>query len=365
MSARKYILSGECRVTNDECWAFGGLSFAIRHSTFGIRHSPLATRHSALGILLIFLSCLGPSTSAGQAWTLPKGTAYVKTSYGSATAAQQFTFDGRATDYINGLPGDTYRDRSLYLYSEFGLSDNFSAILSVPYKRTFVRDHSFRFRIFGLGSIAIGGRLSLLPLLAKTPARQSLSVNLMAYVPTGYTRNFTPSTGAGQVDFQGTLFWGQSFYPFPGYAQLGLGYRHRSSIYLLSQSTPCNSGSDIHCITDPQAAYGDELLFHAEAGISPFNGLILLQAIGSGAWALKKPQVGFSAINPLPTHQRIVKAGAGLTLYPFHAAKSPATNTSGLRTLGFSAQYFQVLYGRNTINSRDLFLGIELRPRFF
>lgn len=351
MSTRNYISSAECRVSSVEYGAHWGLPFVIRHS--------------ALVTLLTCLGCLLPAIANGQAWTLPKGTAYVKTSYGSATAAQQFTFDGRSSDYINGLPGDTYRDRSLYLYSEIGVSDNFSAIISVPYKRTFVRDHAFRFRIFGLGSVAVGGRISLLPLLGKSSKRQSLSVNLMAYVPTGYTRNFTPSTGAGQLDFQGTLFLGHSFHPFPAYAQLGLGYRHRSSIYLLSQATPCNSGSDIHCITDPQAVYGDELLFHVETGISPFNGLILLQAIGSGAWSLKKPQVGFSAINPLPTHQRLVKAGAGLTLYPFRATNRPSSDTSGLRTLGFSAQYFQVLYGRNTINSRDLFLGIELRPRFF
>ena len=44
-----------------------------------------------------------PSPARGQAWTLPKGESYVKVSYGHVTAAEQYTFDGRATDYINGL----------------------------------------------------------------------------------------------------------------------------------------------------------------------------------------------------------------------------------------------------------------------
>ncbi len=291
---------------------------------------------------------------------MPRGEAYVKVSYGQVTAGKQFTFDGRATDYINGLPGDTFRDRSLYLYSEMGLSDHFTLVLSVPYKRTFVRDHAFRFRIFGLGSVSIGGRLALLPLLGVSPSQSTLAFNFMAFVPTGYTRNFTPSTGAGQVDVQATLFFGQSLYPLPAYAQIGAGYRHRSSIYLFSQSAPCISGSDIHCITDPHANYGDELVFHAEAGLSPFNGLVLLQAIGAGVWAIEAPRVGFSAINPLPTHQRVLKAGIGFAFYPLKAIKGRV-----LDDLGISVQYFKTLYGRNTIKSRDLFTGIEYRPKLF
>ena len=197
-------------------------------------------------------------------------------------------------------------------------------------------------------------------MLGIKPGRSALSVNAMAYIPTGYTRNFTPSTGAGQVDFQASVYYGVSLYPVPAYAQFGAGYRHRSSIYQLSQSAPCISGSDIHCITDPNAAYGDELLFHGEVGLSPFKGLLLIQAIGSAAWALQQPQVGFSAVNPLPTHQRLLKLGAGLTVYPFRLLKGKTMDS-----LGFSAQYFTTPLGRNTINSRDLFVGLEFRPRFF
>jgi hypothetical protein len=301
-----------------------------------------------------------PGQASAQAWTMARGEAYVKAFYGKVTAAEQFTFDGRTTDYIDGLAGDTYRDRSLYLYSEIGLSDRFSLIVSAPYKRTFVRDQSFRFRIFGLGTATLGGRIALLPLLGLPTDQNALAANLYFYIPTGYTRNFAPSTGAGQVDIQGSLFYGRSFYPAPAYAQVGAGYRYRSSLYLFSGAAPCRTGSDIHCIADARPSYGDEFLFHAEAGVSPFGGALFLQALATSIWSVQVPVVGFSAINPIPTHQRYIKAGGGIALYPFRIVNAPH-----LATLGFSVQYFLTPYGRNTIHSRDLFIGIEFRLRLF
>ncbi len=350
-------MSTRCTYRRTVGSTFDARGLSLLDSTTKLVRTTLDRRVFGIMLLFILIAC---QPANGQAWTLPKGSAYVKLSYGHITAAEQFTFDGRSTDYINGLPGDTFRDRSLYLYSEIGLSDHFSLILSAPYKRTFVRDHAFRFRIFGMGNLMIGGRYSLLPLLGMQSGRQALSVNAYAYIPTGYTRNFTPSAGAGEIAFQASLFYGLSLYPVPAYAQFGAGYRHRSSIYTFSQSAPCISGADIHCITDPNTTYGDELLFHGELGLSPLKGLLLIQAIATAAWSVQEPAVGFSAINPLPTHQRLFKMGAGLTVYPFRLFRGTA-----LHSLGLSVQYFSTPLGRNTINSRDLFVGFELRPRFF
>ncbi len=306
------------------------------------------------------IASLFPWEATAQAWTMPRGESYVKFFYGRVTAAEQYTFDGRATDYIDGLSGDTFRDRSLYVYSEIGVSDRFSLVLSAPYKRTFVRDHAFRFRVFGLGTASIGGRLALLPILGISSERSALSANLMAHVPLGYTRNYAPSTGSGQLDLQASLFYGHSFHPIPAYAQIGAGYRYKSELYVFSGATSCRGGSDIHCIADAKPAYGDELLFHAEAGISPFGGLVLIQALATSAWSVEAPTVGFSALNPIPTHQRYAKVGGGLVVYPFRLSKMPLFST-----LGLSVQYFKTPFGQNTINSRDLFVGIEYRPRFF
>ena len=317
--------------------------------SFGIRH-----------LVILLAIWMAPALVNAQAWTMPRGEAYVKFFYGKVTAAERYTFDGRATDYISGLAGDTFRDRSLYVYSELGLSDQFSLIFSAPYKRTFVRDHAFRFRIFGFGNISLGGRLALFPLLGIESKQGVLAVNTMLSVPAGYTRNYTPSTGAGQIDLQGSLFYGHSFSPLPAYSQVGIGYRHRSSWYWFSQYAPCRPGSDIHCIAGAQPDQGDEWLLHAEAGLSPLRGLVLLQILGAGIWSLKKPAVGFSAINPIPTHQRYIKLGAGVTIYPLRKLQTPLYNT-----LGLSLQYFETIFGRNTIKSTDLFVGVEIRPSFF
>ncbi|NND72524.1 MAG: hypothetical protein HKN43_13190 [Rhodothermales bacterium] len=310
-------------------------------------------------MLLISISAVTPNAVFSQAWNPPKGTAYVKFSYGHVTAADQYTFHGTTTDYIQGLPGDTYRDRSLYAYTEIGLTDNVSLVVSVPYKRTFVRDHAFRFRIFGFGTATVGGRFSLSPLLGLENSRNAVAANVTAFVPLGYTRNYTPSAGSGQLGVETSISFGHSFYPLPAYVQVATGYRLRSSQYFLSAAADCRIGSDIHCSSDSKPDFGDELVVRAETGISPFNGLVLVQLLSSLTWSLKEPMVGFSAINPVPTHQRYVKTGVGAAIYPFVLLHKP-----GLSSFGISAQYFITPYGRNSINSRDVFLGVELKPSF-
>ena len=293
-----------------------------------------------------------------QAWTQPPGGAYLKAFYGKVDAAEQYAFDGQAVDFISGLPGDTFRDRSLYLYSETGLSKAVTLVLTVPYKRIFVRDQAYRFRTFAFGSVAIGARVSLLEVLGRQPSRNALAANLSANVPMGYKRNYAPSGGPGQVDLQAMVNYGRSFWPFPAYAQGGAGYRHRTSVFAFSGAVECQQGRDINCIGDVRPDFGDEVLFSAEVGGTPFGGALLVQGLVGGSWSVGAPSVGFSALNPIPTHQRFVKMGGGATVYPFEVLGMPA-----LESIGVGLQYFLTTMGRNTINSRDLFVGIEFRTQ--
>ena len=290
---------------------------------------------------------------------MPRGEHYVKITGSYVTASDQYTFDGRVADFINGVEGRAYRDESLYLYGEFGLFDNITLVLSLPYKRTFVRDLAFKYQTRAPGNGVIGLRLALFPLLGVRPSAVSMALNLGAQVPMGYTRNYAPSVGAGQVDLQAMLGLGVSFYPTAAYAQISGGYRYRSSMYGLSNITPCNVGNDIDCIRDLKPDFGNEFIFSAEAGIMFINGMLFLQAITNGAWSVEEPLVGFTAINPIPTLQRYIKTGGGFGLYPFRI-----TRIYGLADLGLSVQYFLTPYGRNTIQSTDLFAGIEYRVRF-
>lgn len=313
----------------------------------------LAGLFVAVGLLGIALS---PRGAAAQAWTMPRGESYTKLAYGMSTAGFQYTFDGRRTDFIDGLPGDTFKDRSLYLYSEIGLFKNATLILNVPYKRIFVRDHAFRFRVFAFGTAQVGLRVGLLPLLGIGPSAHALSITGTLGLPTGYTRNYAPSVGAGQMDGQLALSYGISMWPFPGYAQVGAGVRYRSSIFSLSGVTVCQPGNDIDCIADRKPTYGSEMLYSGEIGFTPLRGALLIQALAGAIWSIDAPTVGFSALNPIPTHQRALKIGAGFGIYPFRLLNVPF-----LAPLGVSAQYYRTPYGQNTIDSRDLFLGFDYR----
>lgn len=300
-------------------------------------------------IACCLLGTLGLVDVRAQAWPQPKGHAYVKLSHGRAAASEQYRFDGEAKPYADNVDGNAFFDRSFYLYAEYGLTDRLTLVAVLPYKRLRVRDAAFDYESEGLGSVQIGLRTGLKEALGLSADRHAVAANLFVSLPTGYTRNFTPSVGSGQVDVQGMLSYGASFWPFPGYAQVGLGYRHRSTLYLFSDAVDCQQGRDLNCFQDTEPKFDDELLFTAEAGVSAGR-WALVQALAQGVWSNKEPtaETTFSPRNPIPTRQRYIKTGGGLTLYPLPA-------------LGIGVQVFFTPVGRNTVRSTDVFWGVEYR----
>ena len=300
------------------------------------------------GVLVICLLGLAAGARA-QAWPQAPGEAYVKLTLGNATASEQYRFDGARAPYADNVEGDAFFDESLYLYAEVGVSERLTLVAVVPYKTLRVLDAAFEYESRGLGSVMLGLRTDLKDDFGLRGDRHALAANLLLTLPTGYTRNFTPSVGPGQVDYQGTLAYGLSLYPAPAYAQAALGYRYRSAFYGFSTTIDCQEGQDVNCIAAAEPKYDDELLFSAEAGLS-LGRWALLQLLGFGVWSNKVPdaETSFSARNPLPTRQRYLKTGAGLTLYP-------------IPRLGLSLQVFGTPTGRNTVRSTDAFFGIEYR----
>ena len=301
---------------------------------------------------LLVLFVLGLTTvhvGRGQAWVQPKGHAYLKLSRSDVTASEQYRFDGERIPYADNVEGDAFFDESFYLYSEIGLTDNLTLVAILPYKSLRVRDAAFDYQTEGLGSVMIGLRTGIKNLVGLTADQHTLAANIMVTLPTGYTRNFTPSVGPGQVDLQTTINYGVSLWPFPGYAQAGLGYRYRSALYGFSTTTPCENGNDINCFEDVETKYDNELLFSAEAGVN-LGRWALIQVLTFGVLSNKTPDAesSFSIRNPIPTRQRYVKVGGGLTVYP-------------LRKLGLGVQVFFTPSGRNTIRSTDIFWGVEYR----
>ena len=308
--------------------------------------------------LLILLVLLGTRAAQAQAWTQPAGTLYAQLTAGSATASEQYAFDGETTLYVAGLDDDTFRDRSLYAYAELGLTDRLTLVATLPYKQVTVEDGAFRYRTRALGGAALGVRVALLPFLGRAEGPNALAANVQVVVPTGYTRNYAPSVGAGQVDVQVGLGAGRSFYPLPLYAQASGSYRLRSGSYAFSQTVACQEGRDLDCVRATEPDFGNELVYSAEVGATLLDDWVLAQGLLNGVWSVAEPQVGFTALNPQPTRQRYLKAGAGLTVYPLRQVE-------GFEQFGVSFQAYVTPAGRNTIRSRDLFVGLSYtRPLF-
>ncbi len=307
---------------------------------------------SACLLALIGLTVAPTAGAYGQSWLRDKGNAYFKVSYGTSTASKQYTFDGREKEYADNVTDNAFFDRSLYAYAELGLTDNVTLLGALPYKRVIVRDAAFRYRTYAFGSVQLGARVGLKQYLGLEDAPlDALAANVMLTVPTGYTRNLLPSVGPGQVDGELYVSYGRSFYPIAAYAQAGLGYRYRSSIYSFSTAMPCQEGTDKDCFADRQPTYGDDLLFGLEAGYT-LDDLVFANLMLRGSWSVLAPTEGFSVANPIPTRQRYIKLGATLAVIP-------------VKDISVSAQFFVTPYGLNTVKSLDLFLGVDYRPTLF
>ncbi|MCB9523179.1 MAG: hypothetical protein H6702_07325 [Myxococcales bacterium] len=298
-----------------------------------------AHTHRLLAALLLLFALALARQAHGQAWTQSPGHAYLKLAYGSATASEQYAFDGRTKLYADDVLAPSFFDRSVYLYGEVGVLDGLTASFSLPYKRLTVNDTTFRYDAAAVGDLALGLRARL-----PAPLGLAAAVNLTVGLPTGYVRNTVPSPGNGQVDASATLDVGRGLSSW-AYVQGGAGYRLRSGWYGLSSATPCQAGRDRGCTADTQPDLGDELVGRLEVGVRPF-GPVLLQLMGSAVISVDKPAVGFSAEQPFPMQQRFVKVGAGLAV-DLH------------EHLGLSAQGFVTPWGQNTVRSVDVFVGVH------
>ena len=297
----------------------------------------------AMALAAALVALAGPGSARAQAWTQAPGHVYLKLAYGSATAGEQYSFDGRAKLYADDVYAPAFFDRSVYLYTEAGLLPHLTASLALPYKRVIVRDSAFRYAVASLGDLEVGLRQSLVP-LGFVPASGALALNLKASLPTGYARNTVPAPGAGQVDVAASLDYGQGFGGW-GYGQVGLGYRVRTPWYGLSTAVPCQPGQDRGCTADEQPDHGDEVVARAELGWRPWRPL-LLQATTSAVVSVDAPAVGFAVGQTTPTRQRYLKAGAGVLVEP-------------VAHLGLSAQVQITPWGRNTVKSVDYFFGMS------
>lgn len=301
--------------------------------------------------VLLLLPALATVDLGAQAWTRDTGEVSLKLSYGSGTASEQFSFDGNRKPYADNVEENSYFDRSLYLYTEVGVTPDLTLVASLPYKRIVLRDAAFRYRTFAFGDLGVAGRYSLSELIGFTGGPNAAAATVGVSIPLGYTRNYTPSVGAGQMNLEGHLSYGRSFYPLPAYLQTSLGYRHRSAIFATSTAVDCAEGIDRDCVEDRRPVFGDELIGSFETGVTLWQRL-LLQSFVNTTWSVREPVTGFTVANPVPTHQRFVRVGGGLALL------LPAGIT-------LSSQAFQTVAGQSSLRSFELFFALDITIRPF
>ena len=311
----------------------------------------------------LILGAAGPAQAFNSsAWTRPQNQLYTLLSYGSILAGEQFGIGGRTSVFVQGRDEDTlFVDESFYSLIEFGATDWLTLHLELPYKRVLVRIPNFDVSTRAFGNLYAGLRLGIFELL-EVDVPVVWSIELGGFFPTGYTRNFAPSVGAGNIDFDLKTAVGYGFSiagVLPSYTQLGFGFRARSTAFALSSAIEACNPFDNNCVQDVRPVYGDEFMFLGEWGLTPFDGALLAFAKVMGNVSLQAPEVGFTAANPIPTRQRYLKVGGGGMVYPLRFFDVPYAENVGLM-----AQYYSTVWGENVPKTDDLFFGIEYTHNF-
>jgi hypothetical protein len=185
--------------------------------------------------VLLALASLLPCVAHAGAWVQKKDGYYLKVSSSYLSSAREFNVDGDEVDILSGdtlLTDTSYRDISVGIYLEYGLTDRLTAVASLPFK--VLRSRRTELSVVpgltrdvdaetgGLADASLGLRYPIAT--APFPVAVEGSVKL----PLGYADrpdNGGPPLGTSHVDIEARLLAGVSLYPFPGYVTGGVGYR--------------------------------------------------------------------------------------------------------------------------------------------
>ena len=301
-------------------------------------------------MLTAFLRCILCSALLGiptltdilaGGWPQEKGKSYIQLTYGTASSNTVYKFDGE-TKYPTDNGGFTVRDfpladRGLFLYLEYGITEDLTIIADAAFKRSIVTTPIERRETQGIGDIGLAGRYRVW-----NSGPHVLSARAGFTVPAGYSRDLTPPLGNGIPTLSLAGEYGISFYPAPAWATATLGYRLRPSIYSFS-----NLNDDTE---EFEPDYADAVFADLEGGYT-FADRILLKASLRFMTTVRADDNDFDVRHP-PETEQYLKVGGGI-------------GVSLIKGFGVSADIFATPLGKKTANSLDLFIGLSWQGKVF
>lgn len=177
---------------------------------------------SSIKIFLVIFISLFVCKEAHSQWPRGTGKGYVQVSYGTATANKQFN-SNRGIQQLGGADGpQEYSENAIYLYSELGLSDDFTLIASTFYKDITIQTLDGTLDTRGLSDLTLQLRYT-----AYNSSSLVISPEIGVRIPTGYSTSEPPFLGSGHADLILSVNTGLSLYPVPGYFGASIGSRLR------------------------------------------------------------------------------------------------------------------------------------------
>jgi len=173
-------------------------------------------------IVAILMVTATATASFAGAWTAKKHASYEKFAFNYYYSDETFNKNGsRHGTSDNG----EFDDYDICNYFEYGLFDSLTLINSLTYKWLYNENDQINSKGYGLGDVDLGARYKILD----SEKIGIVSTQLLVKIPGTYDKNDALPLGNGQVDVEGRLLYGRSFYPYlPAYGNVELGYRWRA-----------------------------------------------------------------------------------------------------------------------------------------
>lgn len=288
--------------------------------------------------LALAASLLTAATGAfGQAWVASEGGYYFKLSGSFLYTEEEFDFKGNRQEIFADDPtrsNSSFRDMSLTAYLEYGLSDAFTLVATLPFKvLTSKATTSIPGEPVRSESLTNGG-LADLVVSIRAPLRQSgFAASLQGGVklPLGYEQdpdNDGPPLGSGEIDAEIHLLLGQSLYPAPMYLGASAGYRVR--------------GGALH----------DEILYSAEVGYTAGDFFMKLRFDGLQNVEDPPDLSGAGMMPPATTTNNVIVGDQDIFKI------SPTLQYRLNAQTAVAAEAFHTFAGKNTVAGTTFSLGL-------